>query len=95
MNAKTRSPLPSNQQTGLETLYQDLDLFLTQSMLQLDGEEPVVVGEIRKELGRLRSQVSRVEKALEGLPSSAGLEKVIEALEKHGIVHAGRMSETD
>jgi hypothetical protein len=95
MNAKTRSPLPSNQQTGLEDLYQDLDLFLTQSMLQLDGEEPVVVGEIRKELGRLRSQISRVEKALEGLPSSASLEKVIEALAQHGIVHAGRMSETD
>ena len=95
MNARTRSPLPSNQQTGLEDLYQDLDLFLTQSMLQLDGEEPVVVGEIRKELGRLRSQISRVEKALEGLPSSASLEKVIEALEQHGIVHAGRMSETD
>ena len=95
MNARTRSPLPSNQQTGLEDLYQDLDLFLTQSMLQLDGEEPVVVGEIRKELGRLRSQISRVEKALEGLPSSASLEKVIKALEQHGIIHAGRMSETD
>jgi hypothetical protein len=95
MNAKTRSPLPSNQQTGLEALYQDLDLFLTQSILQLDDEEPVVVGEIRKELGRLRSQVSRVEKALEGLSSSASLEKAIEALEKHGIIHAGRMSETD
>ena len=95
MNAKTRSPLPSNQPTGLEALYQDLDLFLTQSMLQLADEEPVVAGEIRKELGRLRSQISRVEKALEGLPSSASLEKVVEALERHGIIHAGRMSETD
>ena len=94
MNAKTRSPLPSNQQIGLEDLYHDLDLFLTQSILQ-EGEEPVVVGEIRKELGRLRSQISRVEKALEGLPSSTSLEKVIKALEQHGIIHAGRMSETD
>jgi len=95
MNAKTRSPLPSNQRTVLEDLYHDLDLFLTQSILQLEDEEPAVVGEIRKELGRLRSQVSRVEKALEGLSSSASLEKAIEVLEKHGIIHAGRMSETD
>ena len=93
MNAKARNPLPSNQQ--LEALYRDLDLFLTQSILQFDDTEPIVAGEIRKELGRLRSQVSRVEKALEGLPPSASLEKVIEALARHGIIHAGRMSETD
>jgi hypothetical protein len=95
MNPKTRSPLSSNQPAGLEALYQDLDLFLTQSVLQFDDEESIVVGEIRKELGRLRSQVSRVEKALEGLPSSASLAEVIATLEQQGIIHAGRMSETD
>ena len=95
MNAKTRSPIPSNQQTSLERLYQDLDLFLTQSILQFDDEEPIVVIELRKELGRLRSQVSRVEKALESLPSNASLEQVIEALEQQGIVQACRMNETD
>jgi hypothetical protein len=92
MNAKTRSPLPSKQQTRLEGLYQDLDLFFTQSILQLDDEEPIVAAEIRKELGRLRSQVSRVEKALERLSSNASLEEVIEALEQQGIIH---MNETD
>jgi len=95
MNAKTRSPLPSKQQATLEGLYQDLDLFLTQSMVQFDEEEPIVAGELRKELGRLRSAVSRVEKALEGLPSNASLEEVIRALEQQGIIHAGRMNETD
>jgi len=93
MNAKARNPLPSNQQ--LEALYRDLDLFLTQSILQFDDTEPIVAGEIRKELGRLRSQVTQAEKALETLPSNASLEEVIEALEQQGIIHAGRMSETD
>jgi len=93
MNAKARNPLPSNQQ--LEALYRDLDLFLTQSILQFDDTEPIVAGEIRKELGRLRSQVTQAEKALETLPSNASLAEVIEALEQQGIIHAGRMSETD
>ena len=93
MNAKARNPLPSNQQ--LEALYRDLDLFLTQSILQFDDTEPIVAGEIRKELGRLRSQVTQAEKALETLPSNASLEEVIEALEQQGIIHAGRLSETD
>jgi hypothetical protein len=91
---KTKSPLQTQEQTRLETLYRNLDLFLTQPMPQFDDSEAMVAGEIRKELGRLKSQVSRVEKALEGLPHSAGPDKVIEALKQHGILNSGRISET-
>jgi hypothetical protein len=92
---KTKSPLQTREHTKLETLYHDLDLFLTQPLFQLGDPEPLVAREIRKELGRLKSQVGRVEKALEGLPSNAGSDEVIEALEQHGILHSGRMSETE
>jgi hypothetical protein len=92
---KSKSPIEGQGQTRLETLFRDLDLFLTQPMLQFEDSEPLVAGEIRKELGRLKSQVGQVEKALEGLPHNAGTDEVIEALEQHGILHSGRMSETD
>jgi hypothetical protein len=92
---KTKSPRQTQEQTRLENLYRDLDLFLTQSMLHFEDPETLVAGEIRKELGRLKSQIGRVEKALEGLPSDAGSDAVIEALEQHGILDSGRMSETD
>ena len=92
---KSKSPLPGQGQTRLETLFRDLDLFLTQPMLQFEDPEPLVAGEIRKELGRLKSQVGQVEKALEGLPHNAGTDEVIAALKQHGILHSGRMSETD
>jgi len=92
---KTRSPLQSDEQTRLEALYRELDLFLTQPMLSFDDQEPMVAGDLRKELGRLKSQVGRVEKALEGLPRDARPNQVIEALERQGILQSGRMSETE
>jgi hypothetical protein len=92
---KTRGPLQTEEQTRLEALYRDLDLFLTQPMLPFDDQEPMVAGDLRKELGRLKSQISRVEKALEGLPRDARPDQVIEALEERGILQSGRMSETE
>jgi hypothetical protein len=92
---KTRGPLQTQEQTKLEALYRDLDLFLTQPMLPFDDQEPIVAGELRKELGRLKSQISRVEKALETLPRDARPDEVIEALERYGILQSGRMSETE
>jgi hypothetical protein len=92
---KTRSPLQGDEQTRLEALYRELDLFLTQPMLPFDDQEPMVAGDLRKELGRLKSQIGRVEKALEGLPGEARPDQVIEALEQHGILQSGRMSETE
>jgi len=92
---KTRNPLQSDEQTKLEALYRELDLFLTQPMLPFDDQEPMVAGDLRKELGRLKSQISRVEKALEGLPRDARPDQVIEAFEQHGILQSGRMSETE
>jgi len=92
---KTRSPHQNDEQTRLEALYRELDLFLTQPMLPFDDQEPMVAGDLRKELGRLKSQISRVEKALEGLPRDARPGQVIEALEQQGILHSGRMSETE
>ena len=92
---KTRSPLQSDEQTKLEALYRELDLFLTQPLLPFDDQEPIVAGDLRKELARLKSQVSRVEKALEGLPRDARPDQVIEAFEQQGILKSGRMSETE
>jgi len=87
--------MQSDEQTKLEALYRELDLFLTQPMLPFDDQEPMVAGDLRKELGRLKSQISRVEKALEGLPRDARPDQVIEVLERHGILQSGRMSETE
>ena len=95
MSTKTRNPLQTDEHARLEALYQNLDLFLTQPMLHLDDSEPIVAGEIRKELGRLKAQVCRVEKALEGLPGNASLDQVREALEQEGFIQCGPTSEID
>jgi hypothetical protein len=95
MSTKTSTPLERGEQTKLEALYRDLDFFLTEPMLQFDDSEAIHAGGIRKELGRLKAQICRVEKALAGLPSDASLDQVSEVLEQKGIIHCGRTSGID
>ncbi len=95
MTTKTFTLLENEEQTKLEALYRDLDLFLTEPMLQFDDSEAIDAGGIGKELGRLKAQICRVEKVLAGLPSHASLDQVSEALEQKGIVYCGRTSGID
>jgi hypothetical protein len=86
MSTNSSNPTQLGEKTKLEALYRDLDLFLTQPLMQFDDPEPILAGDIRKELGRLKAQICRVEKALEGLPYNATLDQVSQALEQEGMI---------
>jgi len=78
--------LQPREQKQHSFLFKDLGLFFTAPLSQVGDRQPMVARDVRSELQRLKTQISRVEKALEGLPDDARPDQVRAILEERKIL---------